>query len=175
MPEPARRIPARARLAVVGMTAVAMLVVVNVQIAGKERILDEGATVLLRLAPVDPRSLLQGDYMALRYAMAERVAAAAEEAGIRDGAVVIELDERRIAHFVALHEGGTPGEDQYLLRFRKRGQGVRLASDAWFFEEGQWDTYRSARFGELRVAADGEAVLTGLRDEAGERLGEALH
>lgn len=175
MPEPVKRIPARVRLAVVGMTAVAILVFVNLQIAGKERILDEGVTVLLRLAPVDPRSLLQGDYMALRYAMANQVADTAGEAGIRDGAAVIELDERQIAHFVALHEGGTLGEGQHLLRFRKRGRSVRLASDAWFFEEGQWDTYRSARFGELRVAADGEAVLTGLRDEAGERLGEALH
>lgn len=175
MPEPVKRMPARLRPAVVGVTAIAILAFVNLQIAGKERILDDGATVLLRLAPVDPRSLLQGDYMALRYAMAERVADAAGEAGISDGAVVVELDDRRVAHFVALHDGGTLGEDRYLLRFRKRGQRVRLASDAWFFEEGQWDTYRGARFGELRVAADGEAVLTGLRNEAGERLGEALH
>ena len=34
-----------------------------------ERILSGGQTVLLELAPVDPRSLMQGDYMALNYAL----------------------------------------------------------------------------------------------------------
>ncbi|MFX7329222.1 GDYXXLXY domain-containing protein, partial [Acinetobacter baumannii] len=35
--------------------------------AQKEMLLKEGQLVLLPLAPVDPRSLMQGDYMALRY------------------------------------------------------------------------------------------------------------
>ena len=48
---------------------------------------------------------------------------------------------------------------------------MRLASDAYFFEEGQLAVYDRARFGELGVADDGEAVLTGLRDQQRERLG----
>jgi uncharacterized membrane-anchored protein len=47
---------------------------------------------------------------------------------------------------------------------------VRLASDAFFFEEGQGQTYQRARFGELRVADDGSAVLVGLRDEQHELM-----
>jgi len=62
-----------------------------------------------------------------------------------------------------------------LLRFRKRGKSVRLASDAFFFEEGQWETYRGARFGEIRVDDAGSAVLIGLRDSDGVRMGPALH
>src|SRR5690606_10833586 len=44
-----------------------ILAVVNVGIWQRERILATGRTVVLALAPVDPRSLMQGDYMALRF------------------------------------------------------------------------------------------------------------
>lgn len=98
----------------------------------------EGDTLLLRLAPRDPRSLLQGDYMALRYAMAAEVSHAAEA--------------------------------QHLLRFRKRGDSVRLASDAYFFQEGESERHENARYGELRVSDDGDAVLAGLLDRDLHRL-----
>lgn len=155
----------RVRLIVVGVMTAFILAFVNLQIAAKERIVREGTTVLLRLAPVDPRALMQGDYMALRYAMAGEVAAASEEAGVSDGKVVVELGENGVAQFVEIHKGQPLSGNRHLLVFRKRGESVRLASDAWFFEEGSGRAYRRARFGELRVAESGEAVLTGLRGE----------
>ncbi|KIG15596.1 putative membrane protein [Enhygromyxa salina] len=39
----------------------------------KERVLSTGQTVLLPLAPVDPRSLMQGDYMILRYELEDEL------------------------------------------------------------------------------------------------------
>lgn len=161
----------RVRLVVIGLATVVILALVNVGIAGKERIVRNGATVLLQLAPVDPRSLLQGDYMALRYAMADEVAQAAKDAGVRDGAIVIAPDENRVARFVSIHEGSTLAEGQQLLQFRKRGETVRLAADAFFFEEGQGQAFQRARFGELRVAEDGSAVLVGMRDEQHQPIG----
>lgn len=153
---------------------VIILALVNIQIINKEAIVNHGATVLLRLAPVDPRSLLQGDYMSLRFAMTNDVAAAAERADLSDGIAVVELDDLGEASFLMLYDGQTLNDDQHLLRFRKRGDSVRIASDAFFFEEGQADLYARAAFGELRVAYDGEAVLIGLRDQDGMRLGEPL-
>ncbi|WP_293650426.1 GDYXXLXY domain-containing protein, partial [Thiolapillus sp.] len=44
-----------------------ILVVINIGIYHKERLLAEGTPLLLKLAPMDPRSLMQGDYMALNY------------------------------------------------------------------------------------------------------------
>ena len=157
------------------MMTLVILVIVNSQIAFKEGIVANGEKVLLRLAPRDPRSLLQGDYMALRYAIADEVARAAQQAGIRDGKIVVALARNGEAGFVDLYDGQPLGTTQRLLRFRRRGDSVRLASDAFFFEEGQWETYADARFGELRVDEDGEAVLTGLRDRNGYRIGEVLH
>ncbi|MDZ7645452.1 MAG: GDYXXLXY domain-containing protein [Woeseiaceae bacterium] len=155
------------RTAVLFATAALILVVVNIQIVGKERIVQSGTTVLLPLAPRDPRSLLQGDYMALRYAMAGDVGDAARAAGVTDGAIVVELGDDNVARFAGLHDGRPLAARHHLLRFRKRGDTVRLASDAFFFEEGEGASYRDARYGELRVDADGAAVLVGLRDADG--------
>jgi uncharacterized membrane-anchored protein len=162
----------RLRYIVLAVTTLAILLLVNSQIVIKERILSEGDTLLLRLAPRDPRSLLQGDYMALRYAMADEVAQAANAAGIEDGRIVVVVEPTGKADYVGLYQGETLERNQHLLRFRKRGDSVRLASDAYFFQEGEWQTYRNAQYGELRVDASGDAVLAGLRDSAFNRLGE---
>lgn len=164
----------RLRLVVLGITTAIIIAVANLQIMGKERIIREGTTVLLRLAPVDPRSLLQGDYMALRYRITDEVQRAAQAADVSDGLAVVELGDMNEAGFVAIYDGQQIAANQALVRFRKRGDSVRIASDAFFFEEGQWPTYQNARFGEIRVDADGDAVLIGLRDDAGESLGTPL-
>ena len=38
-----------------------------------ESVLNDGETVLLELRPVDPRSIMQGDYMALRFSLGDEV------------------------------------------------------------------------------------------------------
>src|SRR5690606_17741733 len=53
-----------------------VLGVVNYAIHGKERVIRNGEVVFLELAPVDPRSLMQGDYMALRFQLAADIEAA---------------------------------------------------------------------------------------------------
>jgi uncharacterized membrane-anchored protein len=165
----------RARIIVLALTIATVLLLINIEIAAKEKIVRNGTTVLLRIAPRDPRSLLQGDYMALRYNMANAVAHEAEQSEMNDGIAVIELGELNEAKFVSLYEGQKLQDRQHLLRYRKRGSSVRLASDAYFFEEGSDKEYRTARFGEIRINKNGDAVLVGLRGEKGEKLGSALH
>jgi uncharacterized membrane-anchored protein len=150
---------------VVGLMTVVILGAVNTMIVGKERIVADGTVVLLRLAPRDPRSLMQGDYMALRYSLAGEVARAAKALEINDGHAVVALDDQQVARFIRIHDDDNLGADEHLLQFRKRGETVRLASDAFFFEEGKWETYQPARYGALRIDANGNAVLTGLRDD----------
>jgi uncharacterized membrane-anchored protein len=154
---------------------VVILSAINFEIAGKEGIVRDGTTLLLRLAPRDPRSLMQGDYMALRYSMVTEVATEAERRDVSDGVIVVQTGELQEASFVALYDGQPLDPGQHLLRFRKRGESVRLASDAYFFEEGTSEIYSGATFGEIRVNENGDAVLTGLRDSTGEPLGAQLH
>ncbi len=147
------------------------LIVANLAIAGKERVLREGQTVLLELAPRDPRSLLQGDFMALRYVLANDVNRQQNSNRSADGAIVATLDLNDIATFVRFDDGSGLAGNEVLLRYRKRGEGVRIASEAFFFEEGQGPLYERARYGELRVDAKGNAVLVRLRDEDLRELG----
>jgi uncharacterized membrane-anchored protein len=147
------------------------LVAANLAIAGKERTLSEGETVLLELVPVDPRSILQGDYMALRYALAREVGRELSDQLSANGRVVVTLDANGVANFVRFDDGSDAAAGEQFLRYRKRGEGVRIATDAFFFQEGQGPAYRNARFGELRVDARGNSVLVGLRDGEFMRLG----
>jgi len=142
-----------------------ILIVVNAMIFGKEKILAEGETMLLQLAPRDPRSLMQGDYMALRYSLANEIRQKTPEQVSIDGQVVVTLDQQGVAQYVRLHDPSTTlAANEKLLRFRQRGDQLRLASNAYFFQEGHGVYYRDARYGELRVSSDGDAVLIGLRD-----------
>ncbi|GAK61372.1 hypothetical protein U27_01272 [Candidatus Vecturithrix granuli] len=150
------------RNALLWITALLVLAVVNVQIVQKERLLQQGITMLLRLAPVDPRSLIQGDYMALRYDLPEFLR---EHSLPRDGHVVVRLDEQQVATILRLHRPeAPPGPGEHLLRYRRREGSVQLGSKAFFFQEGHADYYANARYGELRVNNSGESVLVGLRD-----------
>ena len=57
----------------IGLAAVATLAAVNVAIWQKEALIAEGRPVYVELAPVDPRSLIQGDYMRLNFRLPEDI------------------------------------------------------------------------------------------------------
>ena len=137
---------------------------VNVFLARKEQVLRTGQVVLLELAPVDPRSLIQGDYMRLDYALPRQ--ADADSTWPRTGRLVVALDDRGIARYVRRHSGGALAPGEHLLQYRIRGSRMRIGSDAFFFQEGHAARYAGARYGELRVDRGGGSVLVGLRGDS---------
>lgn len=163
----------RNRWIVIVATAV-VLAVVNWAIWQKEHHLAEGEIVYLPLAPVDPRSLMQGDYMALQFALANRIRmqSAINQQVAADGSVVVQLDEASIAHFERLDDGTPLADDERRLRYRLRHGEVRFATDAFFFQEGHAEHFESAEYGQFRLNAQGELLLEALYDEAFNRLGE---
>ena len=152
------------RALVIGGLAL-VLTLPNIAIWQKERVLAAGTPMLLELAPVDPRSLIQGDYMRLDYAMARSIS---EQKGWpRDGLLVVSLDSAGVAKFVRRHESGEQlRAGERLLRYRARDNRVRVGSDAFHFQEGLANHFSRAKYGELRVDAHGTSVLVGLRDES---------
>ncbi|HEY5604866.1 MAG TPA: GDYXXLXY domain-containing protein [Gammaproteobacteria bacterium] len=141
-----------------------ILILANYLIFNKERVLANGTVMLLDLAPRDPRSILQGDYMVLRYSMAADIARRSKEL-TADGQVVVRLDDKHVAQFQRIHDGNKPlGNNEYLLLYRKRNGVVKIATDAFFFQEQHGKYYSSARYGEVRVSSKGDAVLSGVRD-----------
>jgi len=165
------------RSAVAFISCAVVLALLNFSIVGKERQLESGKVVFLELAPVDPRSLMQGDYMALRFKIADDARPAmdrSESSASRrfprqrdlttaDGRIVAALDPASVATYRRLDDGTPLAPNEVLLRYRVRGGQVKFATNAFFFQEGTAKRYEGARYGEFRVAPDGELLLTGLR------------
>jgi uncharacterized membrane-anchored protein len=146
--------------AIIALGAVLVLVAVNHSIRAKERIISTGEPIYLALAPVDPRSLMQGDYMALRFQLADQIQETRSEISAANPRAPIVLDERRIATLA-----GQGVSTDRSIRYRMRYDRVWLGTNAYFFEEGSAQRFANASFGEFRLDRDsGEAVLVGLRD-----------
>ncbi len=151
-----------------------VLASLNWLIVAKERILQTGQTVLCELAPRDPRSIMQGDYMVLRYSVAEAAANDVGE-GIHDGCLILSLDQNDIATFKRLDDDTALARNEVRIRFRRRQQGfpqgmIRIGAESYFFQEGRADDFSKAKYGELKVAPNGECILVGLRTVELDRL-----
>lgn len=164
---------------IIVLTTIVVLVVVNGLIWQKERHLVEGEIVYLELAPVDPRSLMQGDYMALNFALGNQIQTMLHQAEsdndlmkASNGMVVVRVDEQRIAHFQRLDDGSSLADDERQFRYRVRNSQVRFATDAFFFQEGHGERFESARYGQCRLNRHGELLLVALYDEELNVLGE---
>jgi uncharacterized membrane-anchored protein len=141
-----------------------ILVGVNWTIWSREQLLSSGEVVLLELAPVDPRSLMQGDYMALNFRVAAQVPRG-EDATPSQGQLVIARGDDGVAAFVRVHDGEPLAANERLLDYRVRERRVRIVTNAYFFEERQAERFTAAQYGELRLARDGKALLVGMRDK----------
>lgn len=136
-----------------------VLATINARIWQKEKLIRTGAPVLVELAPVDPRSLLQGDFMRLVFnlpALTEVKGTNMKVVGRRDGRGVTQLT--RVDDGSALK----PGELRIEL-IKKNGRWA-LVTDAWYFAEGDAERWEAAKYGEFRVDPSGKALLVGMRD-----------
>ena len=160
------------RSSLLWLVTVVVLVAVNVSIARKEWVIEHGTTMLLELRQHSPRSLIQGDYMALRYKLPPSLDWR-DKAVPRDGRVVVRLGPNGVAAVQRFHSTDRPlAQHERLLRYRKRGRRIRLGADAFFCQEGRAKRYEAARYGELRVDRSGNCVLVGLRDQNREPIRE---
>lgn len=149
----------------IALTALATLLVVNFGIWDKESLIAHGQPVFVELAPVDPRSLMQGDFMRLGFRVPGQLQ---DELGVpaRDRRLVVAgRDARGVATML---RPARPSEDlaegELLLELVPKGGRWGLGSDAWYFKEGDGQRWQAARYGEFRVAADGRALLVGMAD-----------
>ncbi len=160
---------------VIALAALALiLVLVNLSIFKKEQHLSHGAIVFVEIAPVDPRSLMQGDYMALRFKMGDDVRQALHKNAAEtdsqhlvpsgDGYFVAKMNAKRVATFKAIYTNQPLAKNEVLLQYRVRDNRVKFATNAFFFQEGHAHIYESARYGQFRVNSKGELLLAGMFD-----------
>lgn len=138
------------------------------QIKALENIRETGQTVLLDLRPADPRALMMGDFMALRYA---------EEAPrgffmdiAPKGQFVLKLDENKIGTFVRVDDGSTLAEGEFKINYIKQRRGVTFGAPRYYFQNGTAETYEAGEYGIFKVAPSGRAILVGLADENFKRI-----
>jgi uncharacterized membrane-anchored protein len=155
------------------IATLAVFAVPNWAILGKERLLREGRTVLVDLGPVDPRSLIQGDYMRLRYVLPEPIRRVINDGPI-DGKIVITLDENGVAVMQRIFTDVEElKEKEMLLSYRRRRfNQAYFGARSFFFQEGKAHLYNGARYGELVVNEKGDSMLVGLRDAEFRKLGQ---
>lgn len=156
---------ARMLLIVAGLALV--LVVANQNIRKHQEVVESGTRILLELRPVDPRSLIQGDYMFLRYAESVFPSPDALANLPRKGTFVLLLDGNDVGIYARMDDGSPLASNEVRLQFKHRTKWgeVSIGAETFNFEEGQAEIYADAKYGVLRVDDSGKSVLVGLADE----------
>jgi uncharacterized membrane-anchored protein len=161
--------PERTRSTGLVLTAVLVLAVANVGIWQKENVIQAGKPVFVELAPVDPRSLMQGDFMALRFALPRAAIDDPLMASARP-MVVARTDARGIATLLRIDDGRSLAPDEFRIQLVTKHRGWTIATDAWYFKEGESARWAKAKYGEFRIDSNGTALLVGLRGPDLEQL-----
>ena len=149
-----------------------ILGLLNYTIYARETLVSSGQSIFLELAPVDPRSLMQGDYMALRFAVTAQASQAIKAATEKDGFVVLKRDARGVGQFSRVDNGEALASDELRMLYRQRHNSINFATNAFFFQEGKASLYEAAKFGEFKVASNGDSILVAMRDIDFQQLGE---
>ncbi len=155
------------------VTSLVSLVGVNHAIWSKEQLIKHGQSVYLELAPVDPRSIMQGDYMRLRFAVANQIrnAQSIAKQDDTDGYVVVDVNEQGVGEFNDISRDQPLTDGQVKMQYRTRNNRIQFATNAFFFQEGDAKLFEAAKYGEFKVAADGGMLLVAMYDDNLQLLG----
>lgn len=140
----------------------------NYSICSKEKLLATGKSVYLQLAPVDPRSLMQGDYMRLSFAIVDSIR---KDSLPKRGFCVVKTNGQGLVIAARWQPKSTPIQaDEQLIRYTTNFTGIQLGAESYFFQEGKAANYASARYGLVKVDPTGNTLLVGLCDSSLRRL-----
>lgn len=144
-------------------------------VRGKEQVMAQGQKIYIPLMPADPRSLMQGDYMALRFAippqLQQQLGESATGWSLQSTRLAIaSINAQGIAQLQRLAQTGqaaqqTPSQNEITVPLKLLKGQWTVVTDAFFFPEGQGTPFQNARFGEFRALPDGRMLLVGMADE----------
>ncbi|WEK37206.1 MAG: GDYXXLXY domain-containing protein [Candidatus Pseudobacter hemicellulosilyticus] len=141
-----------------------LLLYFNHSVVKKEELIRDGQLVLLELEPVDPRSLMQGDYMQLRYKLST---GNSPDNLTKRGYCVVQLDSSGVADSVRFQPHMTPlNAGEHLIEYTAPDYWkINIGAESFFFQEGQAAQYDKAKYGGVKVDSQGNSLLVGLYDE----------
>ncbi len=136
----------------------------NWSVYKKEQTLKNGHLVLLQLVPVDPRSLIQGDYMRLNYK--EASSDLPDDQTDTRGYAILQTDSNQVGKIVRLQNTLEPvNGNELVIKYKIINKRLFLGAESFFFEEGQDTLYQKAMYGGLKVDDKGQSLLVGLYDK----------
>ena len=174
----------KAPIGLVGVFVIALLGAVNYKVQQFEDVLATGKPVVLKIAPADPRSLMQGDYMVLDYAILSELQQSQfspesnesnETTGIdelspsgKKAYILVHLDKNHVATFCEA-QSETPTDFKHCtpnvyLPVRYKYWSPKLPSQEYFFAEGKERYYAQAEYAEYRFK-NGVLLLARLLDQ----------
>lgn len=140
----------------------------NGSIVKKETLLSDGQLLLLELAPVDPRSLIQGDYMRLNYGISSNQNV---DSISKRGYCVVKLDSIGVAKKVRIQSAQTPiNTGEYLIEYTAGKWGINIGAESYFFQEGSSEKYEKAKYGGVKIDNAGNSLLIGLYDKDRQKI-----
>lgn len=153
------------RYALIGIGALGIAGLFGSQIKALENIKETGETVLLDLRPADPRALMMGDFMALRYA--EEVSRELPNNLALSGQFILTLDDNKVGTFsrVAAPDEPKLSANEIRINYIDRPRGVTFGAPRYYFENGTAKAYEAGDYGIFKVSPTGRAILVGLADE----------
>lgn len=174
----------KAPIGLVGGFLIVLLGAVNYKVQQFEDVLATGKPVVLKIAPADPRSLMQGDYMVLNYAILSELQQSQfssesnesnETTGIdelspsgKKAYILVHLDKNHVATLCEA-QSEIPTDFKHCtpnvyLPIRYKGWSPELPSQDYFFAEGKGEYYAQAEYAEYRFK-DGILLLARLLDK----------
>ncbi|WP_293933497.1 GDYXXLXY domain-containing protein [Iodobacter sp.] len=147
------------------LSAAATLLVANIGIWQKENLIAHGQPLYIALAPADPRSLMQGDFMRLNFQIPFDTPSLGDLNNPSRPFIVMKRDKQNIAITPRIDHGEPLAAGEFKVELSPKNGRWILVSDAWFFKEGEAQRWAVAKYGEFRVNPDGKALLVGLKGD----------
>ena len=154
---------------IIALNLILLLLYFNYSVIKKEELLKSGQLVLLELAPVDPRSLMQGDYMALRYEISN---ISYSDDLYKRGYCVVLIDSCGVAERVRFQKDiELQNKGEVLIKYNASdGRNVYIGAESFFFQEGDAEKYEQAKYGGIKIDKNGNSLLIGLYDEQRKKI-----
>jgi uncharacterized membrane-anchored protein/uncharacterized membrane protein len=157
---------------IIALLVLLQVAAMSLQIGKSEYLLSHGKLIKLQLQPLDPRSMIQGDYVRLRYVISEPpIYQDNLEERTAKGKISVVLAPNAAKTVYEFRREYKSGEqlapDEVRLNGERVGyEGIEYGIESFFIPEGTGRDYeQNAKFAEVKVSASGDAILVRLTDQ----------
>ncbi|KAB7705353.1 DUF2157 domain-containing protein [Bacillus aerolatus] len=157
---------------------VALILVVQLAFIGftswqKEQLLQNGELVALKLEPIDPRSLLQGDYVQLNYVIHTTYQNEQQDGRFKEGKLYVQLEKTKETvsyhgsdvaiytpvRFASANQSAGGNEGVVTIQGKGRYGNLELGIEHFFIPEHTGEDWEEKNTALVRVAKNGDAIV----------------